>query len=137
MNNSNSQEIIDKLNSYLPTIVGISNIQFNGNVFTGNIDNLMIDYKKFGGKILSVWTALNNPMFAKLTIQIKDNRYRVIITDIKCVHDILEYNFNSSTTINERTSFINKKILIQGLGYVDSYFSEMFTIKNDKISDEW
>jgi hypothetical protein len=137
INDCDSITIIEKLNSYLPTISGLSLVEFNGNVFTGKIEHLMVDYGKYGGKILRVWVALNNPMYANLTIQIKDFKYRVIISDMEFVHSSMVFDMNSMATNKERTSFIDKKVLLQAMEYIDLYMTDKFTISNEKITDDW
>lgn len=137
---TSENEIINNLNSYLPTISNLTYLQFNGNVFTGKIEGLFINYKKFGAKWAKTWLALNHPMYGNLTIQVKDNKYRVIITEMEFfttnVNLIYKVN-NTINTNNNTTEFSKNKTIQQGLELMDLFFTEKFTFNKDKITEDW
>ncbi|MCM0041825.1 MAG: hypothetical protein NBV61_03545 [Algoriphagus sp.] len=133
-------QLIEKLNSRLPSVSGLRDMNFNGSVFTGRIEGLMIDYKKFGGKSMTTWTALNFPMNAILTIQVKDNRYRVLLTDIETKGDDLligTYIFNSLVTKNKGTELTTNKTVLNGLDLIDKFLFEKFNFNSAQIEDDW
>ena len=135
----NQSELISKLNAYLPTVAGLRNVQFNGNVFTGQIERLTVNYKKYGGKWATTWTALNFPMYGNLTIQIKDNKYRVIIMDIEFISTSpsLVIDFNRDLTKKKGTKLTTNKVVLRGLEYLDKFFTDKFTITERKVDDNW
>lgn len=133
-------QLIEKLNSRLPSVSGLRDMNFNGSVFTGRIEGLMIDYKKFGGKSMTTWTALNFPMSAIITIQVKDNRYRILLTDIETKGDDLligTYIFNSLVTKNKGTEITTNKTVLSGLDLIDKFLFEKFNFNSAQIEDDW
>jgi hypothetical protein len=133
-------QLIEKLNSRLPSVSGLRDMNFNGSIFTGRIEGLMIDYKKFGGKSMTTWTALNFPMNAILTIQVKDNRYRILLTDIETKGDDLligTYIFNSLVTKNKGTEITANKTVLSGLDLIDKFLFEKFNFSPAQIEDDW
>lgn len=137
---TSENEIINNLNNYLPTFSNITDLQFNGNVFTGKIERLFINYKKFGAKWAKTWLALNHPMYGNLTIQVKDNKYRVIISEMEffTTNVNLIYHVNSTiTTNNDITEFSRNKTIQQGLELMDLFFTEKFTFNKEKITEDW
>ncbi|MFN3801343.1 hypothetical protein [Belliella pelovolcani] len=133
-------ELIDKLNGYLPTVSGVSNIHFNGTVFTGKIENLEIDFKKYGGKWGTTWIPIQYPMNANLTIQVKDNRYRLLISNIECSMQVpprTVFDFNSMATVKRGTEISTNKTIVQGLKYTDQFLTDKFNISNKQLDNDW
>jgi hypothetical protein len=132
------QQLIDKLNGYLPSVSGLRDVVFNGNVFTGRIERDMVDYQKYGGKRMSTWIPLNYPMNGIFTIQIKENRYRLLITDIETKEDEFSQpvRFNFYLTKNKGTSFTSNKTMLNGMEFVDKFLFDKFNILN-KTEDDW
>ena len=139
LNNTSDSVMIKKLNSYLPTVSCLTNIQFNGNVFTGRIENLTVDYKKYGGRWGTTWIALNHPMNGNLTIQVKNNKYRVIISDMEFISTspYIVYDVNGTVTRKRGTEFSANNTIIQGLDFLDKCFTEKFTISEQQLDDNW
>ncbi len=139
LEDTNDSVMVEKLNTYLPTVSGLTNIQYNGNVFTGRIEKLTVDYKKYGGKWGTTWIALNHPMNGNLTIQVKDNRYRVIITDMEFISasPYIVIDVNSAATKKRGTELTTNKTVSQGLEYLDKYFTDKFTITEQQLDDDW
>jgi dephospho-CoA kinase len=75
----------------------------------------------------------------KLIVQTKDNKYRVLIKDIYFIDDVSLLSLNSKKemdnrsdfsdfiTKNSRSEFRTSNTIIKGIGYMNSYFSELFT----------
>ncbi len=139
MNELNQSVIVEKLNTYLPTVSGLTNIQFNGNVFTGQINILTVNYRRYGGKWATTWGALNHPMNANITIQVKDNKYRLVITDIKFISTspYCVIHINKSATKKKGTKITKNKLVLKGLEYIDKFFTEKFTITEKQINENW
>lgn len=133
------ESLIEKLNGYLPSVSGLREINFNGSIFTGRVEKLMIDYKKFGGKWGNTWTALNFPINAILTIQVKENRYRVTLSDIQ-VEGPPGYgasNFDDLVTRKNKTEFIENKIVLNGMELMDKFLEEKFNLNSEKLDEDW
>jgi hypothetical protein len=140
-------ELIDKLNSFLPTFSGLSNIQFNGTVFSGYINEWDIDIKKYGAKGISSWVMLSQKMNSKLTIQVKENRYRIVLSDIQFIaYDPLDFNnskpfsvteMNNVATKKRGTEFSTSNTVLNGLELLDKFLTDKFDISIDQLDDDW
>lgn len=132
-------QITEKLNLLLSTSTGLTNLKYSNNEFTGRIENLTIDYRKFGGKLFTAWTALNSPMFGNLKVQVKESKYRIIISEIELIEPspYLIYNLSSSSTTDNRTRFTNKKPILQGLEFIDKSMIEKFQLISETTNDNW
>ena len=135
----NQSELISKLNAYLPTVSGLRNVQFNGDVFTGQIDKLIVNYKKYGGKWATTWTVLNYPMNGNLIVQVKDNKYRLIITDIEFIstYPYVVIDFDKDLTKKKGTILTTNKVALRGLEYLDKFLTDKFTITKRKVDNNW
>jgi len=63
----------------------LPNIQFNGIVFTVILENMTINYKKYGEKWGIVWLYLKFPLNANATFQVKENSYKLILPNIQFI----------------------------------------------------
>ena len=57
-------------------------IKITSDELIGEIKGVKIDYKKYGGTEMNTMTVLNYKMFAKIKIQFREDRYRVILREI-------------------------------------------------------
>jgi hypothetical protein len=134
-------DLIVKLNSYLPSVSGFSEITFNGGAFTGNLNDFTVNSKKYGGRTRDIFLQLQFPIFSKILIQVKDNRYRVILSDIKGRGPNPIGEFEYFYTLTDRKlnnqSFNQKEIVINGMNYMDQAFTEKFTLKASQVNDDW
>lgn len=140
-------ELIDKMNGFLPTISGIENINFNGTVFTGYINEWDIDIKKYGAKNISSWAMLSQKLNSKITIQVKENRYRVILSDIQFVaYDPLNFTnprpfsiveMNDVATRKKRTEFSSSNTVLNGLELLDKFLTDKFNISIEQLDEDW
>jgi len=140
-------ELIDKLNGYLPTISGLENINFNGTVFTGFINEWDIDIKKYGARSISSWVMLSQKMNSKLTIQVKENRYRIVLSDIQFIaYDPLDFTNSKPFSVTEMnyvatkkngTEFSTSNTVLNGLELLDKFLTDKFEISFDQLDDDW
>ncbi len=132
-------QIIENINSLLSNSTGLKNVNFSNNEFAGRIENFTIDYRKYGGTLFNTLTALNNPMFADFKIQIRDKRYRLIVSNIEFINPspYFIWNLYSLATKQNRTGFKNQSAILKGLEYIDSCLKEKFEIDTEKSTDEW
>tara|TARA_B110000259_G_C13913497_1_gene361853 strand:+ start:327 stop:860 length:534 start_codon:yes stop_codon:yes gene_type:complete len=130
--------------NYLKTL---SNIQIteSDNEITGTIEDLRINFKKFGKKG-GYPIFLRYSLSSNFRIQLKENKYRLIISNIGFLDDVSLY---SSITYKESDNFTylteyyvkndgsirNNKMTIRTLDAIDKHLTTLFTIK--QIDDDW
>jgi hypothetical protein len=138
-NGLSQTQIVEKLNAVLSNSTGIVNVKFTDNEFVGRIEDFTIDYRKFGGKLITAWTALNYPMFADFKIQVKDLKYRLIITSIEFINPspYFIYDVYGLATKNNRTQFTDKNPILKGLEFIDKTMTERFKLSIEKANDNW
>lgn len=138
-NELNQTQIVEKLNIILSNSTGIVNVKLIDNEFVGRIEDFTIDYRKFGGKLITAWTALNYPMFADFKIQVKDLKYRMIITNIEFINPspYFIYNVYGFATNNNKTQFTDKNPILKGLEFIDKTIIEKFKLSVEKANDDW
>ncbi len=135
------QELNQRLESFLPSISGLK-FDFSDAGFTGKIQNVTIDYKKFGGKYMTTWIPLNYPLSGNISIQVKGNRYRFLLSDIETKEN--EFTepilFDVYLTKNKGTEFTTNKTILTGLELLDKFLIEKFDLllfKGKKNEDDW
>ena len=135
---------INGLVKYLKTLSNIKLLE-SKNEITGQIENLRINYKKYGEKG-SYPTFIRNSFSSDFRIQIRENRYRLIISNIGFLDDVSLY---SSITYKESDNFTylteyyvkndgsirDSKMAIRTLDAINNHLTKLFTIK--QIDDDW
>ena len=136
--NTSSNEIIEKLKKHLATASGFNNIEFDGTIYTGQFVEHDVDYKKYGARQRDIFLQLQVPISGKFLIEVKDNRYRVIISDIKGYgHPFGEFQYSDLLTTKRREAISEKTIVLNGMNYMDRSFVEKFTLTLVGESDDW
>lgn len=145
--NQNEKEVKDALLKFLSKVPNVSNVKESGNEIFADISNMKINYQKYGGSYMSTLILLNHSMFAKLIVQRKDNKYRILIKDIYFMDDESLQSLNSKKEMDNRsdlTSVITKgnasefkssSIILKGMGYLNSQFTDLFTYTQQE--DKW
>ena len=140
--NQSETELKKNILSFISKVPNVNNVRVVGDEIFGDISNLKVNYKKFGGSYMSTLILLNHSMFGKLIVQTKDKKYRVIIKDIYFIDDVSLLSLNSKKemdnrtdftdfiTKNSRSEFRSSNTIIKGIGYMNSYFTEIFTYSN-------
>ena len=146
--NQSEIELKKNILSFISKVPNVSNVKIVGDEIFGDIINLKVNYKQFGGSYMSTLILLNHSMFGKLIVQTKDNKYRILIKDIYFIDDVSLLSLNSKKEMDNRTDFTNfitkngrtefrtSNTIIKGIGYMNSYFSEIFTYSN-KPKENW
>ena len=146
--NQSESELKKNLLSFISKVPNVSNVKEVGDEIFGDITNLKVNYKKYGGSYMSTLILLNHSMFGKLIVQTKDNKYRVLIKDIYFIDDVSLLSLNSKkemdnrtdftdfVTKNSRSEFRTGNTILKGLGYMNNYFTEIFTFSNT-TKDNW
>ena len=140
--NQSETELKKNILSFISKVPNVSNVRIVGDEIFGDISNLKVNYKKYGGSYMSTLILLNHSMFGKLIVQTKDTKYRILIKDIYFIDDVSLLSMNSKKemdnrtdftdfiTKNGRTEFRTSNTIIKGIGYMNSYFSELLTYSN-------
>lgn len=117
----------------------IIDIEIQDNIIIGRINELGIDYKKYAEKWSRSWTLLNHPMNAYIYISVKDNVYRVIISSIEFHFEQgnIDFSLTNSSTTKDLLYFNDKNIIVNGIGYLDKFLSESFTLTPEQLNDNW
>ena len=93
--NQSETELKKNILSFISKVPNVSNVRVIGDEIFGDISNLKVNYKKYGGSYMSTLILLNHSMFGKLIVQTKDNKYRVLIKDIYFIDDVSLLSLNS------------------------------------------
>jgi hypothetical protein len=125
------------------------NIKKTSDYLEGNIKDMNINYKKYGGKYMNTLILLNQKMNSKIKIQFKENNYRVILRDMKFYDDVSLYStttLKESDNITHFSDFMVKKkkgqlrkskTLRKGLEYMDKHFKDVFTYNKSDSDNDW
>lgn len=122
---------------------GITNIQDKGNYLTADINEMIIDFRKYGATYLDVSYALNKVIRGKLIIEFRDGRYKANISDIVFYDnppskDSGEFLLEEVFVRNTRQEFRSRHTVKLSLHVMDMQFREIFTIKEDEqVAKDW
>jgi hypothetical protein len=145
--NQNEKEVKAALLKFISKVPNVSNVRESGNEIFADISNMKINYQKYGGSYMSTLILLNHSMFAMLIVQIKDNKYRILIKDIYFMDDVSLLSLNSKKEMDNRTDltpvitkahaseFKSSSIIVKGMGYLNSQFTDLFTYTQQE--DKW
>jgi|GEM_PF-3985797 len=140
----NGGDMRTEILSFISKVPNVSNVREVGDEIVGDISNLKINYQKYGGTPMSTMVLLSEHMFGKLFIQIKDNKYRIIIKEIYflsdnpntvALHHKLDIspktNFTTFVTKDKVTGFRTNKTVIEGVSYINNHLNDLFKYKRD------
>lgn len=129
------------LNKYIPTIpsLGEYNADTSGTI-TARFVDIHIPYRQYGGHTIGGWAPVKCPINANVTILIKDEKYKVIISgilfDLRGLgKDWPIMSIEELTTKKKQTEFINKKMVVEGVIIMQNYFTKNFTLKEQ--NNDW
>lgn len=129
---------IEVITKHLKTLSNITKVELINNTITGNITNMRVNYENYGGKYMNTLILLNQNLNANFTIEVKENRYKLTITNILFTdneslfaHQSTNTSVNQSKledyTINRRKNkFKTNKTVDKGLDYCNQYFIDFF-----------
>ena len=133
----------DDLINYLETISNLK-ISSKEEDIVGSLKDLKINFKKYGKGSFPIF--LRYSLSSDVRIQLKDSRFRLIITNIGFLDDVSLYStstFKESDNFTYLTEFYVKnngelrsgKMVERTLDVMDKHFTELFTPK--KLNDDW
>lgn len=130
-------------NILVSSFSGVPRVTLNQNTISdnqvvGTLTDHMINFRKYGGKwgTTSIW--VQYPISGKFTFQIKDNKYRVVVTDIiSTASPALIYSFNADFATKENTlRGVSSKTGYLGYYYFAKSVDELFTAQKP-LQDNW
>lgn len=123
------------LSSEVPKIKGLKGYYKDGTVITAEFKNAMIDYRMMGGKWGSTPILLNSPFDANVTIEWKDYKYRVTISNIVFHSAFGETDLGSLLTKRKYSMWDNSNGARQVGDFTERYYTTLFWISPTK--DNW
>lgn len=79
---------VAKLEAFYKTLPYISNLTTTGDALTFNVNELVVDFKKFQFRQMDVPTLIQTGKYnGKVTVSVRDGRYRILITTIEVMGD--------------------------------------------------
>lgn len=127
---------------HLMTAPGVTDITKQDSFIVGKVENVKVDWKKFGGTWGTITTALAHPISGNLLAELKDGRYRITVSNIvlKPHSPTLYQNADSKLddlSLNRKKEFRTGKNYLSTLFYIDKQFTDMFTMKEQTASQDW
>lgn len=131
------EEIEHKLKILLPQISGLEDVEFNGGVFVANIHNMLINYSKHGYDYKDIpFLGIKYPISARVIVQAKEGRYRILIRDIKTMGSgTFNFVVNEDWTNYDRSEFRGTSSILEAMILLNKDFKARFDINN--IDDDW
>lgn len=138
---------VSDIYNFLNKKSNLKNLIKGENSLSGEIFDMVVDYKKYGGTYMNSLILLNHKMSGNFIIELKDNRYRLTIKNIKFLDDFSLYSINTykesdnltyleEMVVNKKKVAIkNTRTILQGLQYLDSHFTDFF--KHRSVSNDW
>lgn len=138
---------INDLKKFIASKSNINNVVIQENTITGKIENMRINYEKYGGKYMSTLIILNHNLDANFIVEIKENRYRITIKDFVFTdtESLLAHNTNNTdvnkTKLNDyvvktrKQTFKTGNTYTKGLEYCHQHFTELFSFSKPEKED--
>lgn len=82
LDNYSKEKIGEMLSKSVPKVSGFSEYRRDGDVITGRLNDVVIDYRKHGHTWSTAPVILNDPITCNVTVEWKDNKYKVTVSGI-------------------------------------------------------
>lgn len=141
--NEELTDLKESLTRRLYATGGITNIQDQGQYLTADINEMIIDFRKYGATRLDVSYPLYKAIRGKLMIEFREGRYKANISDIVFFDnppgkDACEYLLEEVFVRNTRQEFRSRPTIKLSLRIMDMQFKDIFTIKEDQqVAKDW
>lgn len=95
-----------------------------------DVEDGAIDYKRYGGRNFSTRVFAKQAHLYHVVVEFKDERYRVTISQIQSISDkVISVNEPIEEAITKKgETFLQSKLVENGLHIMNLYFTEKFTI---------
>ena len=134
--------MIEDILNFFKTITNVEINNVSDELF-GEIKEMSINYEKYGGKPLNTLIILNYKMNSTLRVQFRNDRYRIILRDIKFYPDentpalSSEIDFADFMIRRNKEEFNTSKTHTRGLEYMNKHFIDIFTFKELDKEEDW
>jgi hypothetical protein len=135
-------DLVKSLKGFLPAVKSFQLTESpnqNEYQFSGKLNDYLINYRKYGGSLMGTSVLLNEPLNANVIIQVKDYKYRVLISDVvfKDVQLIMGDNgtdifLDDMFTRKKRTEIRIHPTVSKVAKYMDSDFGDSFNVSTSK-----
>jgi len=99
-------------------------------IITAKINNIHIDFQKYGGKYYGVWERITFPFDAEVFITWKEGKYKVIASNMYLGGGSLSEDF---TTKKDYTKLDTNSLLISAGQIIEQYLADLFLFKPEKM----
>lgn len=133
----NKDELMEKLNGLLSNTRGFRfdrHVYFGDGEFFGWLYGHRFDYIKYNLGILGTPSLLGQPMYAKVAIQVKDNKYRVTITEMSFSVEVDPREMPNNTLLDEwltekrRSRLSKSRSSVKLATYLNQDLSDLFDL---------
>lgn len=136
IDSTGSAEIEKLLLANLPKFKDVSILTKTNDIITAKINSTLIAYKKYGGKWGTTALQLNHPFFADVSIIWKDNKYKVMVTNMRFESSSLGIaKVTDLLTNDEETQFSERPICTKAGTYIEKHLADLFKV--DKNANKW
>lgn len=141
--NEEISDLKESLKKQLLTTGGITNVQDNGQYLTAEINEMIIDYRKYGATYFEISFPLTKPIRGKLMIEFRDGRYKAHISDIVFIDNdyrkgINDFSLEEAFVRNNRQEFRSRSSIQHSLHLMNLHFMEIFTLNaEEEIPEDW
>lgn len=135
-------DLVKSLKAFLPAVKSFQLTESpnqNEYQFSGKLNDYLINYRKYGGSLMGTSVLLNESLNANVIIQVKDYKYRVLISDVvfKDVQLVIGDNgtdifLDDMFTRKKRTEIRIHPTVSKVAKYMDSDFGDSFNITTNK-----
>ncbi|MBL7858238.1 MAG: hypothetical protein JNM57_11170 [Cyclobacteriaceae bacterium] len=134
----------EKLVEFLKTVPNIANVEVVNNIVQADLTDFVVDYKKFQFNQVAVPPIIQTGRFsAKISMEGRDNKYRVTLKSIQVKGDIgykkilSPENLTNYACTNSGTVLSRDWCKPNTLGLLDLALTDRFLFKEQKKDGDW
>lgn len=134
-------DLTQRLKEFLPSVKNFQLTDLsnqNKYQFSGRLASFVVNYRKYGGSLMGTPTILNSALDGDVIIQVKDNKYRVIVSNI-VFKDVSLLSGDKSNIVlddfmtkSKRTAFRSMGNIISIGKYIDQDFTGSFDVSANR-----
>lgn len=135
---------VEQLDSVLRATPSVKDVQLNEGTLTATLSDFVVDCKKFKFPQMGTPHIIQTGRFGgKLTIQVRDGRYRITLDDITMKGNIGYKNITAPEPMTAYATIKSATLLAQDwcrpnmLGLLNQAINDHFTCKSDPTTSDW
>jgi hypothetical protein len=107
-------------------------------VISGSLDELNVNFKDFGCSWIDTWYLLHYPLSGKFSVFIKDEKFRVIISDVHSRQPVSPYiQFSLNDCLKRNGKMRTAPTYQRSMECLEKFFIKTFNVISVKINDDW